>query len=300
MFDTPILLLIFNRPNHARTVLRRIREVKPKQFFIVADGPRVGNEHDQGMCQLTRDTVMELIDWECELKTLFREENLGCGLGPANGITWFFQQVEAGIILEDDCLPSKSFFSFCSVILKKYKNDPEIMAISGSNYLRKYRANVVDYFFSDGGNWGWASWRRAWSLFDYTISSWPTADEEKRKLITSYYPDFELEYQKLSNGQNHIWDIQWHYARLYHKGLSITPALNLVSNIGFDSDANHTFNPNDAFANIPHFEMKISKDMIAPRERQIDLTYRKEMIQMSNGLTMWRRIFNKLGRLLSY
>jgi len=298
MFDTPILLLIFNRPNHARTVLRRIREVKPKQFFIVADGPRVGNEHDQAMCQLTRDTVMELIDWECELKTLFREENLGCGLGPANGITWFFQQVEAGIILEDDCMPSLSFFTFCEVLLAKYRDSEKIFAISGFNYCEKWLEKKYDYFFSDGGNWGWASWRRAWQFFDYSMTSWEGIYHDKKKKVRDFYPAFDSIYNKIKSENYDAWDIQWHYARLYHNGLSITPAFNLVSNIGFDSAGTHTLSPS-VFSNISLFEMKITEKMVGPEERKIDLKYRKKLITMGKSPTVLRRVVNALNKIVN-
>lgn len=210
----PILLIIFNRPKQTNQVMNMIRKYKPKDLFIASDGPRESNIRDQQLCKETKNIALS-IDWECEVHTLFRDQNLGCGLGPSSAITWFFENVDEGIILEDDCLPSISFFKFCEELLAYYRENPKIMHISGNNfqYGRK-RGNASYYFSRYSHNWGWATWRRAWKFFDYSIIP---MDERKQ-----------------------IWDMQWELSIEKHKGVSILPNINLVQNIGFGPDATHT------------------------------------------------------------
>ena len=145
MFNTPILLLVFNRPEETKTVLNQISAIKPRQLFVAADAPRLGNEKDEMLCTQTRQ-LFDRIDWDCEIKTLFRTQNLGCGKAVSQAITWFFENVEEGIILEDDCLPDISFFRFCAELLAKYRTDNEVMSISGSNLLgRSWKENLHSY-----------------------------------------------------------------------------------------------------------------------------------------------------------
>ena len=155
MFETPILLLLFNRPQTAQKVFDEIKKIKPKYLYIAADGPRKDKPEDYSKCAETRQIIHQ-IDWECEVKTLFRDKNRGCGLGPAEAITWFFEHVEQGIILEDDCLASNSFFSFCEETLELYKNDARIFVISGYNPI---------------GRWGYSTNTYSFSLIRYTSKS---------------------------------------------------------------------------------------------------------------------------------
>lgn len=282
-FDTPILLLIFNRPDHTAKVFARIREVKPRYLFVAADGPRPMRPEDAEKCLIVRELVTNGVDWECELKTLFRDKNLGCGHGPADAISWFFNEVEAGIILEDDCLASHSFFKFCEILLKEYKDDSQVLAISGFNYFGEWRKKEIDYFFSDGGNWGWASWRRAWHLFDFNMATWQTANEDTKERILQFYPDFENLYHKIVDQNYDAWDIQWHYARLYHNGFSITPSVNLVQNIGFDEQASHTKKSFSSFAKLKAIDISVSRKLKRPSEKKMDLNFRNALIALLNS-----------------
>ncbi len=161
MTKIPILLLIFNRPDLTKKVFDQIKKAKPTQLFIAADGPRVGREHEQELCAQARATV-DLIDWDCEVKTLFRDTNLGCGLGVSSAINWFFDHVEEGIILEDDCIPDLSFFSFCQTMLEQYRHDDRVAMISGTNVLPNQSVRESSYSFARYYDiWGWATWRRA-------------------------------------------------------------------------------------------------------------------------------------------
>lgn len=300
--QTPVLLLVFNRPSHTAKILESIREVKPRLLFVAADGPRENRPEDKEKCKEVRDLIKTGVDWDCELKTLFREENLGCGHGPADAITWFFNQVEDGIILEDDCLPSISFFDFCSLMLKKYRTDRQIIAISGFNFFGEWNSEKYDYFFSDGGNWGWATWRRGWNLFDYQMSAWKTMEVEKQNRVLDFYPDFQKIYDLITVNDYDAWDIQWHFARLITDGLTVTPSRNLVRNIGFDSNATHTFDSGNPLAAIASFEINIAHD-IRPSDKKIDLEYRRKILEQSQPSSrnnLIRNVKHILRRIVSF
>ena len=131
-FDVPVLLLTWRRPDTTRQVLDALRPVLPSKLYVASDGPR--NEAEAKAVQATRDLVGELVDWPCQLRTRFRPENQGCQLGVSSAITWFFEQEESGIVLEDDCVPHQDFFPYCCELLERYRHDTRIWCISGDNY----------------------------------------------------------------------------------------------------------------------------------------------------------------------
>src|ERR1700712_5595517 len=180
MLNTPVLLLIFNRPDLTERVFDMIRKVKPVNLFIAADGPRMDKPGEAELCKKTLNVVLEHIDWDCEVHTLLREHNLGCKAAVSSAINWLFENVEEGIILEDDILPDESFFDFCNEMLIKYKDDERVTQISGVN-LMGVSDNTESYFFSKiGGIWGWATWKRAWRNYDVNINSWIDKDSKKQ------------------------------------------------------------------------------------------------------------------------
>ena len=256
MFEVPILLIVFNRPQAAQKVFNELKKIKPKYLFVAADGLRPDKPDDVLKCEATRE-IFKQIDWPCELKTLFRDKNRGCGHGPAEAITWFFEQVEAGIILEDDCVPSAGFFPYCSTLLERYKEDETIFMISGTNALKSWRRRRSSYFYSlMGHSLGWATWRRAWQKFDYSMEAWKTKEGKKaiRKVLNNqrYFRHFNKEFDKIYIEEpNDVWDFQWLFARWLNGGKTIVPSVNLISNIGFSADATHSFNENDLLANLP-------------------------------------------------
>ena len=252
---TPILFLIFNRPDTTKLVLDRIREIKPSYLYIAADGPRIDKEGEVEKCQSVRKLVLEGIDWECEVKINFREQNLGCGKAVSQAITWFFENVEEGIILEDDCLPHISFFSYCENLLSYYRNDRDILMISGNNFLNG-KVNIPwDYYFSSFVHiWGWATWRRAWKDYDLKMSNLDTI--KLRKQLDSMFGSKSITEKWLSNflacqnGEIDTWDYQLQYMVWSKNGLSAMPKNNLVSNIGFGPNATHT-TEDSKFSNLP-------------------------------------------------
>lgn len=254
--DTPILFLIFNRPDVTVRVFAEIRVAQPKQLFIAADGPRVGKEGEAELCDETRKLVMEQIDWECDVKTLFREDNLGCRRAVSGAISWFFDNVEEGIVLEDDCLPDPSFFSYCSELLERYRNDERVMMISGDNFQRGQKRGVASYYFSKIPHiWGWASWKRAWQ--HYTVDMGDYEEFKSQGQIADVFntvgeQQFWLTNFSMVAEQNmDTWDFQWVYAIMRNSGLCIAPNVNLVSNIGFGDSATRTTNGKDPNANLP-------------------------------------------------
>ena len=244
MFNTPVLFLIFNRPDTTERVFEIIREQKPSFLYIAADGPRADKNGDAEKCRQTRE-IINKIDWECEVKTLFRERNLGCKLAVSSAISWFFENVEEGIILEDDCLPSNCFFNYCEILLEKYRHDTRIMHISAENPLDISFGDSSYYFSKIPHIWGWASWRRAWQKYDVEFQNFDNFINNN--LIENVFQENYVQkywnkiFSRVKNGKINTWDYQWTYALFVNHGLSINPNKNMVSNIGFGVEgATHT------------------------------------------------------------
>lgn len=238
IFKTPILFIIFNRPDTTLRVFQEIRRVRPQQLFIAADGPRYPLKKEYALCQQIR-AIAALVDWSCEVKTLFRDQNFGCGRGVSEAITWFFEHVEEGIILEDDCLPSTDFFIYCQRMLTLYKHDKNVNTICGSSLLGKNFTNVSGHYVGNSnGVWGWATWRRAWALYDYEIKRLyePGVLTRMKKFFNN---DIVFEhvvdtFKLFLNKKYDTWDIQWYFAGLSHNAWAVCPFQNMISNIGYD------------------------------------------------------------------
>jgi len=238
-FETPILLIIFNRPDKTKLLFEKIKLIKPKKLFVSADGPRKNNFNDEKLCEETR-SIVKKINWECDYKFKFSETNLSCKTNVIESINWFFSINDKGIILEDDCIPVNSFFEFCEMLLKKYKNNQEIMQINGSNLGMDFSDLIQEtYYFSKlNHTWGWATWKRAWDHFDPDLKDYFLA--KKKGQILEYYKDLEISnwmnayYDKIINFEDKIWSTNWSYSIMKNNGLCISPTINLVNNIGFD------------------------------------------------------------------
>jgi hypothetical protein len=240
---SPVALFVFNRPELTAQVYERIRAARPSRLLIVADGPRSDRQGEAELCMATR-AIVTTPDWPCELQINFAQQNLGCRGRMSSGIDWVFAQCPEAIILEDDCLPDPSFFSFCTQMLARYRDDDRIMHISGDNFQDGIRRGTASYFFSRYSlSWGWASWRRAWKHYDVQISTWPQSFCAKwlESILDGpkevrYWDDiFDRQYL----GKIDTWDYQWLYACWRNGGLAIQPNVNLVSNIGVGPDATH-------------------------------------------------------------
>jgi hypothetical protein len=255
MLNTPVAFIIFNRPDVTERVFQAIRQAQPKKLLVIADGPRADRPGEAEKCAAAR-AVIDQVDWDCEVFKNYSDINLGCGLRPATGISWVFEQVEEAIILEDDCLPDPSFFLFCQDLLERYRDDERVMHIGGTNCLGEWKSNVQSYHFSClSGIWGWASWRRAWKFYDYDMKLWSQAAETQFLgeyfLEKSQYLYWQDVFQKAyENNSRTFWDYQWLFSRWVQNGLGIIPSVNLISNIGFGPDATHTFDPKNSISKL--------------------------------------------------
>lgn len=257
--EIPVLLTIFNRPDKTRAVMENLRQIKPKRLFVAADGPRLDRPQDIEKCRLARE-VATTVDWACDIKTRFLDDNIRCDPAVSSAIAWFFQNEEYGIILEDDCLLHPHFFAFCGELFKRYSDDQRIMQISSISPYAS-RKHPYDYHFSRlfRGHGGWATWRRAW--MHYTAEMERYSDDEAFEILKAYYPDYYkclffyrglLAYKRGSLVKQYWthWDYQWNMACSAQNGLSIVPEKNLMINIGFDEDSTITKNMNPVFENL--------------------------------------------------
>ena len=241
---TPVALLIFNRPDTTERVFNEIANVRPPKLLVVADGPRSDHPGELEKCAETR-AIIERVDWDCEVITNISDENMGCRKRVSSGIDWVFDQVPEAIILEDDCLPHPDFFRYCQDLLDYYRDDTRVMVISGDNFqFGKKRGNYSYYFSRYAHIWGWASWRRAWKLYDVDITNWPEVRDShaldyiytNKKEKKYWEKNFNTIYSKLID----TWDYQWVFTCWSQNGLSVLPQHNMISNIGFNADATHT------------------------------------------------------------
>lgn len=237
--------------------MERIREAKPPRLYIAADGPRPNRPEEKEKCAATR-AVASQVDWECEVHTLFRDDNIGCGRGPEEAISWFFSHEPYGIVLEDDILPDVSYFWFCQEMLEKYADDERVWQVSGLNFIHfdKMQAEFSYHFSNCGSTWGWASWRRAWKHYDYNIPRY------KEQLAQGFMDAFFYNTPETSYVMDHLqktyeqspdvswWDYQWEYAKYINSGISIVPNINLIENIGFGGDATHTNDMDERYQSI--------------------------------------------------
>ena len=288
MFATPVLLLIFNRPNLTKQVFSVIQKVKPMNLFIAADGPRVDFDSDIDNCEQARK-ITEQIDWECNINRLYHNYNLGCSTAPRTAYSWFFSQVREGIVLEDDCVPHIDFFNFATLMLDRYRNEKKIFSINGSNLGYKIE-NGDSYTFARYMNmWGWATWSDRINNVDYSLSQW-----KKIK-----YPIFFL-YQKLRNNIFDFdiawylywkdkfdkslnvsivtwWDWQCIFYQIFSNQYSIVPSVNLVTNIGFNSLATHTTDSSNPASNIK--TESIIFPIVHPKVVKVDFKYEEKCVK---------------------
>lgn len=249
--NTPILFLVFNRPDTTARVFEAIAKQQPKHLFIAADGPRLNKTGEAELCKKVREITTN-ITWPCEVKTLYRNQNLGCKIAVSSAIDWFFSEVEEGIILEDDCLPHPDFFTFCETLLHRYRNNTEVMHIGGANFQFGVKRDYASYYYSTYAHiWGWASWRRAWKYYDVNFNpkGFDALLKQKfrRKLEQTYWKNTLT---KLQNNSLNTWDYQWTFSIWKKNGLCIVPNENLITNIGAGQDATHLTSTDNKFVNL--------------------------------------------------
>lgn len=266
MMHTAVLFLVFNRPDLTEIVFEAIRKAKPPRIYLAADGPR--NDNDKILCDKVRQ-IISSVDWPCEVKTLYHNNNLGCKIAVSTAISWFFENEEEGIILEDDILPDTSFFTYCEKLLDYYRNSQHVMMISGCNPVSGKYVSPYSYEFSNYSLvWGWASWKRAWKLYDVNMVKWPIYKKKQSlKTIPNVTKNFEAIwtdiYEKTYNNQIDTWDFQWFFAINTNHSFMIIPKENLIINLGFREDATHSHQGTpDYIKNL--LQGKASKELVHP------------------------------------
>lgn len=298
MVKTPVLFLVFNRPEKTRRVFEEIKKAKPEKLFIAADGPRQNIPEDLIKCQEVR-SIVENVDWDCSTHYLFRDNNLGCKNAVSAAITWFFEQVEEGIILEDDCLPDQSFFWFSQKILEKYRHDTRIMHICGSNFQFGQVRGDGSYYFSKLPHvWGWATWKRAWQYYDVNIKPFPEFLEQK--CISGIFADSSIQkrylhtFERVYRKEYDNWDPQWIFTVFVNNGLTVIPNVNLITNIGFGLDATEFSNEQHKAMNMKRNKIdKIASPSFIIPNQEADLFSLKKVFDKPK---LWRRMFNKLQK----
>ncbi|RZJ52714.1 MAG: hypothetical protein EOO44_10945, partial [Flavobacterium sp.] len=254
-------------------------------MFIAADGPRPNHPKDTERCQTTREIINQ-IDWECEIKTLFHETNLGCGLAPATAITWFFKHVEEGIILEDDCLPNTSFFNYCENLIEKYRCNEKIKMICGTSYQPKPLNSNTYYFSKYPHVWGWATWRRAWNEYNFNLKQ--ESDEVRGSVVNKTFSNrrdrklWNDNMKMIINGLD-AWDYQFMYWMWKNDGLCVIPWKNLISNLGFGDQATHTHDNNSNQSEMQQFEINgIKHPKIISLDKEADKWERDNILLNSD------------------
>jgi hypothetical protein len=251
MFETPVALFVFNRPDTTRRVFAAIAALRPARLLLVADGPRSAKPGEAETCRQVRE-IISRVDWPCEVSTNFADQNLGCGERMISGLNWVFSLVEEAILLEDDCLPHPTFFPYCQELLDRYRGDSRVAYISGDNLIAEHLKTDSSYYFSRiGGIWGWATWRTEWQRYDRHLKDWPKLKSEgllaemfDRPQIVYCTNTFDAMYEK--RGPD-TWDHQWLYTTLKNNSVIAVPRANLVANIGYGADGTHTVDPDPRF-----------------------------------------------------
>ncbi|HEX5093987.1 MAG TPA: glycosyltransferase family A protein [Burkholderiales bacterium] len=297
----PLLILAFNRPDTTRRVLESVRVARPARVYFAVDGPRADREGEAAAVQAVRELAGTLAP-DIELHTLFQEKNLGCKLAVSQAIGWFFSDVEAGIILEDDCIAHPSFFPFAAELLARYRDDERVSMVSGNNFQRGRRRTEDSYYFSRYVHiWGWATWRRAWRLYDHGMARWPQlraegwlsdvlGDPVAVKYWTQVFDETHAE-------RNTSWAYRWMFASWVHSRLVALPAVNLVSNIGFGEHATHTLNRESPFAAMRTDAMRFPLQHPASVMRDARADAFTQGTVYASVPPLWRRVARRAARL---
>lgn len=298
MLQTPVLFIIFNRPDTVRNVFEVIRQVKPLRLYVACDGPRKERPDEVSRCNESKDIIGQ-IDWECELKTCYLTENKGPALAPYTFIKWFFKEEEKGIVLEHDCLPETDFFQYAEHLLDRFRNDERIGIISGTNF--DCRPNDIDsYYFSAYDHiWGWASWRRVIDLYTLEVPSY--SSEELDRILRFYFDTPEEKaywktiFKQIRRNKIRTWDYHLSFALWEKKMLSVIPTKNLVSNIGFGQDAVNTVNPDSPMANLRRYPiLPLADNDRIVQDKEADLAFfRKFIMEGKSPAYLYLKLFLK-------
>ena len=274
---TAVLLLTFNRLDYLRDVFSAVAEAKPPRLYIASDGARPEKEGEKEKVQEVRDYLLNHIDWDCEVKTRFLDKNSGgCKYGVSGAITWFFENESEGIILEDDCLPSPSFFAFCEKMLSKYRNDKKVYSIVGYLPTDKVESSYAYEFASVSHCWGWATWSDRWKNFRLDISDMNDSVVRNISLDADVQEYWKYTLHRVQQGGVNSWYYPWNFCIAENHGLTIFPTKNLISNIGTEGE---------------HYTGEDKRLHTATYNLFVKKYHRKQMVDLMNGV-LWKYFYN--------
>ncbi|MBR2614405.1 MAG: hemolysin activation protein [Clostridia bacterium] len=252
--DLSVLLIFFARPNTLEPVFKKVKEARPSKLFLACDGARENNERDVEAIEQCKK-IVEDIDWECEVYTNYSTQNLGCGRGPSNAISWAFEHTDKLLILEDDCVPDETLFPFMAEMLEKYKDDERVGIISGFNHFKDWDCGEYSYCFTKtGATLGWGTWKRVWEKYDYILKD---MDEKYcQKLLSGAFKDDRMMKARMGSWRKAVietrtkkvnyWDVQFGFLKYAQSYLCVVPKGNLIYNIGVGAGSTHTENTKES------------------------------------------------------
>ena len=292
----PVLLVAFNRLDTVKKVLDAVRKAAPRKVFVAADGPRDHVPGEAEKCREVRDFILSHIDWACDVKTRFLEKNAGCRRAVSSAVDWFFSEVEEGIILEDDCLPGRDFFRFAAAALDFYRDDPRIMHINGSAFARPDISPLCAYFYRYAHVWGWASWRRAWKHYDVDLKNFDP------KRLFDVFPDDPKQAARWNGICRNVqaekrgfdtWDFQWTYTIMACGGWCLSPAVNLITNIGTQQSTHDMALVADLTEQAVY---ELPENLVFPRERDTAAAEleREAFRKIYKPLPLWKRAAGRI------
>lgn len=301
--NTPVLFLVFNRPDTTARVFETIRQAKPLRLYVASDGPRKDRVGEVDQVEKTRG-IATAVDWPCKVTTLFRSHNLGCKNAVSEAINWFFQHEESGIILEDDVLPAEGFFDYCQAALQKYCDNPNVGIVTGHS-LETMAGNSNDRymtkFTSYGLIWGWATWRNIWNKYDVELADWDPADVDflrgKYSASKLYVHVWHQIFTNAKNGKTDTWCHQLNFMLLRHNLLCVHPPYNLIDNIGYGCAATHTVENRPAWLVNSN---RIIADNITFTKPAINLALDRAIGAKIFGITLWAKIKHFIKRQIRY
>ncbi len=298
ILDVPVVFITFKRPDYTYQVFDSIKRNTPRKLYLVSDA---GRESNPGEIQIVLDIrahLEEMIDWECEVIKIYAKSNMGCARRIATALDEVFKKEDRAIILEDDCVPNESFFRFCQDMLERYSDDSRIMSISGSTEIKYIPSTDKDYYFSKiFGCWGWATWKRAWNLFDYNMPDHENRRNEqifRRTLFASdAYTILMAKFDDLASSDNKFsWAYIFYYYSILNDGYHIYPKYNLVENIGFSSDSTHT-------DRCPSYYYGERREMVFPLRYRDEVVWEREYDALSFKLTQRIGLINRIKYIIS-
>jgi hypothetical protein len=301
---TPVVLIIFNRPHHTERVFEVIRQAQPSKLLVIADGPRPNRPEDKEKCASAR-AIIDRVDWECQVFKNYSDINLGCDPRIIDGLNWVFDTVEEAIILEDDCIPHPTFFTYCEELLDRYRHDQRVMNISGQNVLFGRKRTEYSYYFSRFTLcWGWATWRRSWQYFDVGLKLWPEVRDKKfmRDILEDPYAVkvWERTAQMLYDGRLTGWDFKWMFSCWLQNGLCIISDRNLVTNIGYGAEATHIHDEKDPYIKmaIEAMDFPLKHPPFILRDLEADRFTQRTLFDYNPNIL--KKVQNKIKKVLKF